>query len=705
MMKIRLPFFNLSRQLVIAVVALEFCAGFPHLVQAGNATSHFPSWVDLNTGFPDLDSLPLLRHGVQTRQFCSYDRSGDNYDHEYFPLYMEPNGECVIFDAYGPGCLYRHHMNLWQMGVFPGDNASRTLEGVKIRYYFDGETAPRIDMDVSVFFSTNNPLGIFKPPLADDGGRDYRLLYHPMFFKKHLKVALSEEPGGPGSDRVPWTGAANCHPQRRSHWYQYTYQLFLEDPGIQTWSAPPNLDRQVALWTNPGPDCESDPESRRHSYTKEIALKPGEAQKVLGIHGRGAITWLELRLQPMNRESLFGSWLRIYWDGAKIPAVDAPIGAFFGAHPDRLDATYASLLVGYAKDGRLYCRFPMPFWKSARIEVENRSASPIASLKLEARTSPALAHRYPPGHAGYFRAAYAKQMPRTEGRDFIYLNVSGAGHVVGHTANRWDTSMEENERTYFDNSRTPEIQGDGFEDDQGFGWGLKERSMAVYGAPVAQGGSGSLYRFFIPDLYVFHSAVRHGHITYGPSSPRGHEGFYKVGSETSVSYFYATDQPLLKQTDELDFGNPSSESAHKLSAAGPTRKSLGTWWYDGEFNNVLFSTPAITDDSLSISGHCEFTVTIDKRNEGVRLRLRTDKENNRQLARVFVDGELVTERPWYTVDFEKTYRDIRWADSDFNIPAKYTQGKKMIRLRLEHAGSESGYLDAFRLWVFSYTGL
>ena len=174
----------------IPVLVLLFCASVQaeshRATHLGNRAPREPLWLDLATGFPEIADLPLLRRGVQTRQFCSYDRAGDNYDHEYFPLYLESNGECVIFDAYGPGCLYRHHMNLWQLGVYAGDNASRKLDGVRIRYYFDDEAKARIDMDVSTFFSAKNPLGIFAPPLGDDGGLDYRLLYHPMFFKKRL---------------------------------------------------------------------------------------------------------------------------------------------------------------------------------------------------------------------------------------------------------------------------------------------------------------------------------------------------------------------------------------------------------------------------------------------------------------------------------------------------------------------------------------
>ena len=177
---------------------------------------------------------------------------------------------------------------------------------------------------------------------------------------------------------------------------------------------------------------------------------------------------------------------------------------------------------------------------------------------------------------------------------------------------------------------------------------------------------------------------------------------YRVGNEASVTYYYAVQRPILVQTDEVDVGDAASETAHQFAATNADARTQGRWWYDGEFNNVLFGTPPISDDGRSIRGSCEFTAVVDPENRGVRLRRRTDKENNRQLARVFIDGVLVKERPWYTVDFERTYRDIRWADTDFDIPAKYTRGKRSLRVRMEHAESENGCLDAFRFWVSCY---
>jgi hypothetical protein len=59
------------------------------------------------------------------------------------------------------------------------------------------------------------------------------------------------------------------------------------------------------------------------------------------------------------------------------------------------------------------------------------------------------------------------------------------------------------------------------------------------------------------------------------------------------------------------------------------------------------------------------------------------------------------ERPWYTIDHDRTYRDIRWVDSDFEIPAKYTSGKSRITLRIENANGPERLWNEFHYWVFS----
>ena len=648
----------------------------------------------------NIEDLPHLRSDVQTHQFCSYDRAGDNYDWDYFPLYTEPNGEVVIFDAMGPGCLYRHHMNIWKH--YPLPQSPVDIKDIKIRYYFDGEQHPRIDMDVSTFFSENNPLGIFHSSLAVNGADDFRVLYYPMCFKKRLKVTLSREPRGTSSaHRTPWTGRYDKVPTPHYHWYEFTFHTFTQDPGIESWTPEQEGTGMFASWDPNKLGQDPKPTEGNDVKDSSVFLPAGKRVSLAEINGTGSMSSLRLSLEPMNEETLFHTWLKITWDDKPTAQVEAPLGAFFGANRKTLDASFASLLLGYSRSS-MYSYFPMPFWKSARIEIENRGRQDIKVLKSHIEYGLSDTHRYPESDSGYFFARYHKEFPREEGHDYTYLRWSGSGQVVGHVASRFGTSMEEAERTYFDGNRTPQIYGEGYEDDHNMGWGLKNLQSPISGAIAADGGSGSVYRFYIPDLYYFHSSVKHGHQVYGPHSPLGHEGMYRVGNEESVTFFYGREAPVLALTDELDVGKHNSELQHAYRVTGLRKNTKGRFWYDGELNNVLFKTSPIEDDGASFDGSSEFTVKIDPANHGVRLRRRTDKQNNRQTANVYVDGTLVTERPWYTVDYEKTYRGIRWLDTDFEIPAKYTAGKTLITVKIEYVAAKDHEWDEYRYWIYSY---
>ena len=646
-----------------------------------------------------LDALPILRAGAQTHQFCSYDRAGDNYDWEYFPLYTDTNGECVIFDATGPGCLYRHHLNIW--------HGLPIYKGVYIRYYFDDEPTPRVDMDVSTFFSTNNPLGIFRAPLAWDGKDRFRVLYHPMFFKKRLKVVLSSEPGGPPTVLGPWTGSSRVHPdgdRRHYHWYEYTWQSFSEDPGPDSWTPETGRRLMPALmeaWNIDDAHHRATQGSKEQAATSKI--ESGKTATLWKIRRAGAITVLQFKITPTNNvDAWFDSWLKITFDDAVQPQIEAPLGCFFGIYRSNLPASYNSLCLSWTNnqaDGYL----PMPFWKSAVVQIENRGPAKV-TVAAQINYKTASPSSYSRTNCGYLFAHYHREDPGVEGRDYTYLGISNcSGKVVGHVTDRWNTSMEEDERTYFDDAATPSIIGEGFEDDHGMGWGLQNLTLPVFGAISAKGGAGGVYRFLAPDGYYFYDGIQYGHQTYGPHSPSGFEGAYRMGTEESVAFWYGDWQPKLIQTDEFEVGNLPSETAHDYHAAGDVQPETGSWWYDGEFNNVLIRTPAITDDGVSFTNSSTFTVAISPDNQGVRLRRRTDKANNRQEARVFIDGQLVTERPWYSVDYEKTYRGIRWFDSDFEVPANYTKGKSKITVRIELVSSESGRWDEYHYWVSSYS--
>jgi hypothetical protein len=644
-----------------------------------------------------IENLPRLRSGIQTHQFCTYDRAGDNYDWDYFELYFEPNGELVLFDAMGPGCLSRQQMNVWMSAA----TYKTDTTDVRIRYYFDDEEKPRVDMDISTFFSEKNPLEIFREPLSVNGGDDFRIMYCPMHFQKRLKITLNREPGGPRDNQTPWPGRFDKVPAPRSHWCHFTYHTYTEDPGIPSWTPGEVATGLAAQWD--AKKMGQDPKSTEGNKPtdKEISLGTGKKATLAEFDEAGSIASVRVSLEPLTEETLFNTWIKMTWDGAALPQVEAPLGLFFGGYQKAIDGSCSSLLVGCSPKS-MYCYFPMPFWKSAKIELENRGKQDVKSLAASIQFTPAAVRGYPEKECGYFYAHYSREYPRTEGHDYTYLKWNGRGHIIGQTIARFDTCMEESERTYFDGSLTPSIHGNGFEDDHNMGWGLKNRQHAVFGAMAAFEGAGGVYRLFLPDVYYFQSSVKHGHQTYGPNSPRGHEGMYVVGNEESVDFFYGRETPDIVLTDELDVGRRDSESAHAYRVDGERRDLSGKYWYDGEMNNVLFPVPAIEDDGVSFAGSSEFKLKIDPENHGVRLRRRLDKSVNRQQANVYVDGQRVTERPWYTVDHYRTFRGIRWVDSDFEIPAKYTAGKGEIVVRIDSVGGPDRPWNEFHYWVYSY---
>ena len=172
-----------------------------------------------------IELLPVLYpSGTRVKQIQSMDVTGGNMDGDFihaFVKYVDKNGEYVIFDEYGPGCLYRQQMNIWntwnnKVIYVPGAGEAR------IKYYFDDDPIPKIDMKMDDLFSVNNahfgsPFS-FKDTIKKDG---FAELYYPFVFKKRLKITVV-----PTFD---WT-------TRWCTWYQYTYLLFPQETSVNSYS-------------------------------------------------------------------------------------------------------------------------------------------------------------------------------------------------------------------------------------------------------------------------------------------------------------------------------------------------------------------------------------------------------------------------------------------------------------------------------------
>ena len=197
-----------------SLIACSLISGFASVSEAAECPVGFAA-------MQRLDLLPVfLPNGTQTKQFITYDPAGEN-NSGYFKRY-EANGEHVFFDEIGPGFLCRQQMNVFSKYTpFPS-------EKVRIRYYFDDEAKPRIDMTFAEFFGKGDKYHApFTPPLAyfdnvkwANGPGAYAILYYPFTFQKRLKITAYHPAG------------MKFYP---ATWFQYTYLKYPPGTPVETW--------------------------------------------------------------------------------------------------------------------------------------------------------------------------------------------------------------------------------------------------------------------------------------------------------------------------------------------------------------------------------------------------------------------------------------------------------------------------------------
>lgn len=640
--------------------------------------------------------------GTQTLQFSSHDLSGGNADGHFanaFVKYTDARGEHVIFDAFGPGALYRHQLNVWSafagraFVLKPGAGKSR------IRYYFDDEEKPRIDLSIDEFFGGRHPL--FGAPLSFTGdwsvvdlglplptppsGPIFGIQYYPLPFARRLKVTF-----------VPSPEYAAQSARDTSSWYQFTYLLYPPDTRVASWRGEAVPKRLAAAWTSLGADPK--PRAGNDTTPAAVAVAPGGTATLYEAKGQAAIAALRLRMSPWSADSFFNVRVRMSWDGAA-PAVDMPIGVFFGGGGEDLPSrgevvgkTLHNLFYGFdGKQGSFYAYWPMPFWRSARIEIVNNSASPVQVDGAVERT-PKEVLAYPADEAGYF---HAKQTKDADPGDALFARIfreQGLGHVVGRTLYSSDYAMDGDEFTYIDGARTPQMHGDGTEDDHNQAWGGGPYRKPLWGG-VVNGYQGA-YRLHANDPYVFEDEIR---IDYE------HSKLFRSSrsrTDATVYYYKAGLSPrALAQTDSVDVGQPESEAAHGYRVEGQTWSGSLRSAYDRYEKG---GGDAFLEDGRAFKGRSSFTVAVHPANVGVRLRRLLSRHGNGvQTADVYVDGVKV-ERPWHTVFSASAPAHQAFADSDFELPASLTRGKSSLRIELRYAGASEGEVNEFHYWVLSH---
>ncbi|MDR2472955.1 MAG: DUF2961 domain-containing protein [Tannerella sp.] len=654
-----------------------------------------------------IERLPFLYpDGTKKNRFISYDPSGGNgfgFFKSTFTRYIDDKGELVIFDAYGPGCLYRQQINIWI-----NNGIGKKSETLRIKYYFDGDSIPKIDFPIKEFFRGDHS-PVTEPFTMLDKRMHFGICYYPFPFSKHLKVTLTD---------TLITRLLEVNHDDGCNWYQYDYLTYPQDSRVESWKAGEDEYEAVVRrqWANIGTDPKDTVGNKFDEHT--ATLPPRKEEVIFNLEKQASISSIELNISPFDSTTFYYSNIRIYWDDMPQPAVDVPVSYFFGGggpKDGQLKNSMRNLLFGY-DSVRMYSYWPMPFWKKAKIVLSNNSE---VELKAVSRISykSAEVFAYPEREVAYFMAKVTRDSTTggvwSRKFDKPYVTAfeeTGHGHVV--LVNMWSGNFLEDgdEFTYIDNNRMPWIHGDGTEDDFNQGWAGFTYSKPLWGA--LKSGVKGAYRIHLNEPYIFYDNIdmrfeQTGGI-YGEKAmlERRRTGTNDTicESEFFICYYKTASGNGMVLTDSLDVGNSADEVKHAFKTEGGNKEALLTQSYDSY--DTADDWNVTTDDGVGFNKYVEFKAVIRPDNKGVRLMARINRAGNGlQSGVVYIDGKKLP-IPWHIVTYSEIARQKKsfdgWFDYEYEIPAKYTAGKSEITIKIEHVKSLKNKLNSYKYWIFTY---
>jgi hypothetical protein len=274
----------------------------------------------------------------------------------------------------------------------------------------------------------------------------------------------------------------------------------------------------------------------------KIYLAPGEHATILKATGPGIINRIWFTLHSRDPYYLRKIVIRMYWDDEKFPSVDVPLGDFFGCGFQY--KPYVSQYLGMTSGG-FYCYFPMPFEKSARIEILNETDHEIYAFYYQIDYQNI--EGYLDRNIAYFHAFWNRDIRTNYDSNYTILKTTGQGHVVGINLNiqSYDGSLiflEGNEIVYVDGEIKPSIVGTGTEDLFSGGWYFSYGEFAgpFHGLILKDDSLGRIaaYRLYINDPIPFKKSINFT-IQHGPDNAE--EADY---SSTVYYYLIEPHQPF-----------------------------------------------------------------------------------------------------------------------------------------------------------------
>lgn len=266
-------------------------------------------------------------------------------------------------------------------------------------------------------------------------------------------------------------------------------------------------------------------------------IKPKQKHNICDINGAGIIRHIWMTLASSDPYYLRKIVIRMRWDDEPEPSVECPIGDFFGVGHGK-SVNYWSLPLSMGpQDGKGFnCFFPMPFSKSAKIEVENETnVELVCYYYIDYEEYNELDADYGRFHVTWHRENPCKGAKRepfyrknpTHEDDFVLFEAEGEGHYVGchvdihnlKVTNKHNWPGEGDDYIEIDDGEIL-IYGTGTEDYFCGSWCPTQYYCSPYfGIPLPGGknwsGKITYYRYHIEDPIYFHKniivKIEHGH--------------------------------------------------------------------------------------------------------------------------------------------------------------------------------------------------
>ncbi len=252
----------------------------------------------------------------------------------------------VLLDVTGPGAVVR----IW----------SATPAGT-LRVYLDGDSRPVLEAPFADLLRGDVPP--FAAPLAHVTARGYNL-YFPIPYRTHCLITV---------DSIVSADPFNGRPTAKLY-YQIGYRRYAPTaaPNVRSYQpsevdrAAGTLARVAAVLRDGAPPLEPAP-GRTTVEIPRATVSAGQPARVVipAPPGGGQLSELRLVTAERSPDKLAGATLSMAFDGEE--TVRAPLVAFFGTGHEW--NAYTSLPMTVGADGRLTCRFVMPFAKRAVVTI------------------------------------------------------------------------------------------------------------------------------------------------------------------------------------------------------------------------------------------------------------------------------------------------------------------------------------------------